>query len=342
MAKPILSVLIDTYNHQQYIEHAIISAIEQDFPAVDYEILVVDDGSTDRTPEIARKFAPRVRLLSKKNRGQASAYNAGIREARGDVIAFLDGDDWFVSGKLTIAMNTLKEHPEAAAVGHGYYEFSEADRQTRKIVAPHAQLLRLTTPQSAHEALLATPFLHNAALTVHRGMVERIAPIPEVLAICADAPLAVGSMAMGLFLLDQPLHYYRLHAANLYATDPDSARKGRHKHETEQIMFEQLELLLARLDVHPDSIRTFLYPPWIELNRARLRAFGGRRATALWTEMRSFHLEHKNPSMGYRLFKYLVVGTSTLLLPPRVFYRSRDWYGRRNLGRVRERVAGTK
>lgn len=342
MAKPILSVLIDTYNHEQYIDQAIVSAIEQDFPSSEYEILVVDDGSTDRTPEIVRKFAPRVRLVRKKNRGQASAYNAGIREARGEVIAFLDGDDWFVSGKLTVAMNTLKEHPEAAAVGHGYYEFSEADRKTRISVAPHAQLLKLTTPQSAHEALLATPFLHNAALTVRRGMVERIAPIPEVLVICADAPLAVGSMAMGLFLLDQPLHYYRRHAANLYATDPDCTWKGRRKHKAEQIMFDQLELLLARLDVHPESIRAFLYPPWIYLNRDRLRTFGGRRVTALQTEMRSFHLEHPNPGGRYRLFKYLVVGGATLLLPPRIFYRLRDWYGRQGLGRWRERLASNR
>jgi glycosyltransferase involved in cell wall biosynthesis len=92
--KPILSVLIDTYNHERYIEQAVVSAIEQDFAASEYEIIVVDDGSTDRTPEIVRKFAPRVRLLRKRNGGQASAFNAAFPELRGDVIAFLDGDDW--------------------------------------------------------------------------------------------------------------------------------------------------------------------------------------------------------------------------------------------------------
>src|SRR6516164_4780496 len=112
---PLLTVLIDTYNHERYIEQAIVSAVEQDFPSSEYEILVGDDGSTDRTPEIVRKFAPRGRLVRQKNRGQASAYNAAIREARGEVIAFLDGDDWFVSGKLPVAMNTSKDHPEAAA-----------------------------------------------------------------------------------------------------------------------------------------------------------------------------------------------------------------------------------
>src|SRR6516225_6649559 len=106
---PLLTVLIDTYNHERYIEQAVISAIEQDFPSSAYEILVVDDGSTDRTPEIVSKFAPRVRLLQKKNGGQASAFNAAFPEIRGDIVAFLDCDDWFAPRKLTAVMHALEE-----------------------------------------------------------------------------------------------------------------------------------------------------------------------------------------------------------------------------------------
>jgi glycosyltransferase involved in cell wall biosynthesis len=94
MGKPLVTVLIDTYNHERFIEEAIVSVLAQDFPASDTEILVVDDGSTDRTPDIVRKFEPRVRLLRKENGGQASAFNAGIPEATGEIVAFLDGDDW--------------------------------------------------------------------------------------------------------------------------------------------------------------------------------------------------------------------------------------------------------
>ena len=72
MAKPFVSVLIDTYNHEKFIEQAIASVLEQNFPAPDCEILVVDDGSSDRTPELIKKFAPRVTYLPKQNGGQAS------------------------------------------------------------------------------------------------------------------------------------------------------------------------------------------------------------------------------------------------------------------------------
>src|ERR1700683_4600223 len=102
MARPLLSVLIDTYNHERFIEQAIVSVLEQDVAEADREIVVVDDGSTNRPPEIVRKFEPRVRLIRKKNGGQASAFNIGIPECRGEIIAFLDGDDWWAPGKLQV------------------------------------------------------------------------------------------------------------------------------------------------------------------------------------------------------------------------------------------------
>ena len=100
---PAVTVLVDTFNHERFIEAAILSVLAQDFPAAETEILVVDDGSTDKTPEIVRKFGSRVRLIRKKNGGQASAFNVGISEARGEIVAFLDGDDWWTRNKLSRA-----------------------------------------------------------------------------------------------------------------------------------------------------------------------------------------------------------------------------------------------
>ena len=68
--RPFASILIDTYNHERYIERAITSVLEQNFCATDREIVVVDDGSTDRTREIVRKFEGQVRVLWKPNGGR--------------------------------------------------------------------------------------------------------------------------------------------------------------------------------------------------------------------------------------------------------------------------------
>src|ERR1700758_5389476 len=122
MSKPHLSVLIDTYNHERFIEQAIRSVLEQDMPMGDVEIVVVDDGSTDRTPEIARRFEPRVRVIRKANGGQASAFNLALPQTQGEIIAMLDGDDQGAKPKLRRALETLEENPEVGIVGHGHYE----------------------------------------------------------------------------------------------------------------------------------------------------------------------------------------------------------------------------
>jgi glycosyltransferase involved in cell wall biosynthesis len=337
MTKPILSVLIDTYNHERYIEQAVASAIEQDFPASDYEIVVVDDGSTDRTSEIIGKFAPRVRLVRKKNGGQASAFNAGVAELRGEVVAFLDGDDWFAKGKLTAVMNALEKEPGAAAVGHGYYEVLEDTNETRVRTPEQTKFLRLATPEAVREALLCWPFLLMGALTVRRKVLEKIMPIPEVLVFSADGPISVTAMTEGVRILDQPLFYYRHHAENLFAVDPKNAAKRRRGSEMNEAMFELLGPMLVRAGVPPDVVSAFVDPSWVFYSRSNLSAFGGSRLKTFRTEMRSFHSEFKNPTLLYLIFKYFVVGTATFLFPPRSFYRMRNWYGR-----VREHFAASE
>src|SRR5260370_33714325 len=114
-----VSVLIDTYNHERFIEQAIVSVLEQDFPDAEREIIVVDEGSTDGTSEIVKKFEPRVRLLRKMNGGQASAFNAGIPECKGEIVSFLDGDDWWAPGKLQAVAAALCREPSIWPVGNG-------------------------------------------------------------------------------------------------------------------------------------------------------------------------------------------------------------------------------
>lgn len=340
--RPLITALVDTFNHERYIEQALVSVLEQDFPSTELEILVVDDGSTDRTAEIVRKFAPRVRLLRKKNGGQASAFNVGIRESRGEVIAFLDGDDWWVRNKLVGVMNLFERQPGTAAVGHGFYEFHDETKKVRACCPQGGKLLHLTTPEAAREAYFGWLFLLTSALTVRREMLDRIMPIPEALAFCADTPIAMASMTAGVSLVPEALCYYRQHRRNLQSGHSDDEIKTRRKAEMNETTFELTESLLIRLGVRRECIMALLHAHWIQHSRSSLREVGGRRVTTLRTEMRSFRMEHKNPTVGYRLFKYLFVGAATLLLPPRLFYRARDWYGRRNLGRFRAQFARSR
>ncbi|MGH9718176.1 MAG: glycosyltransferase family 2 protein [Candidatus Acidiferrales bacterium] len=335
--KPLISVLIDTYNHEGYIEQAVTSAVEQDFPEDDYEILVVDDGSTDRTPEIVRKFAPRVRLLRKTNGGQASALNAAFPELRGEFIALLDGDDWFAPEKLTAVMEVFAKYPEIAAVGHGYYEYHDGTNE-RKLRAPDGpQLLKLSTPEDARAAQAGWPFLVMCAHTVRRETLARVIPMPEELIFCADTPIIMASMAGGAYLLPGPLSYYRHHSNNLIAVNAKAdAQRMRRRQEMLERTFQLMEPLLLRFGVSHASIAALLYPDWVQTSRSRLHDFGGTRKDTLRTELRSFHAQYSNPSLGYRLFKYVLVGVLGSVLTPRQFYTLWNWYGRQKIARFPE------
>jgi glycosyltransferase involved in cell wall biosynthesis len=336
MTKPILSVLIDTYNHEPYIEQAVSSAIDQDLPSADYEMIVVDDGSTDRTPEIVRKFVPRVRLLSKKNGGQASAFNAGFAESRGEFVALLDGDDWWARGKLAAVLDSFERNPQDAAVSHAYNEVRENESEPRLVGPREEEVLTLCTPKAASLAREHWHFLLPCALTVRRRVLERVVPIPEVLVFSADGPIAAASMAMGVRVLPQPLAYYRVHAANLNAIDERDSTKMRRKYEMGAAMYEIVQEKLVQQGVRSDCVAALLDPPWVYVNRAILRSFGGSRLRTFETEMRNFRYHYQHPSLSYRLFKYVVVGAATLLLPPRRFYAMWDWYGRQIVARFPE------
>src|SRR5262245_53510314 len=100
-----VSVLIDTFNHEKYIAAAIRSVLSQggvDVTALD--VIVIDDGSTDRTGEIVQSFGEALRYYRKPNGGQASAFNFGIPLCRADIICFLDGDDWWHPRKLRMVL----------------------------------------------------------------------------------------------------------------------------------------------------------------------------------------------------------------------------------------------
>src|SRR5262249_22184832 len=108
VAAPSLSLIIATYNHGRYLGAALDSVLAQTRAT---EIIVVDDGSTDDTPAVLARFAPRVRVHRQDNRGLSAARNAGVELARGDYIGFLDADDVIAPTKLARQAAVLDAEP---------------------------------------------------------------------------------------------------------------------------------------------------------------------------------------------------------------------------------------
>ncbi|BCX89701.1 hypothetical protein MIN45_P2074 [Methylomarinovum tepidoasis] len=122
-----ISVVIPAYNAAPFLEKALESVQAQTHPVA--EILVVDDGSTDATADIARSF-PQVRYLRQQNQGPSAARNRGIQEARGDWIAFLDADDRWTPEKTSEQLAALRRYPQLALIASDMAE-TDSDGNVR-------------------------------------------------------------------------------------------------------------------------------------------------------------------------------------------------------------------
>jgi glycosyltransferase involved in cell wall biosynthesis len=107
---PLVSVVIPVFNGSRFLAEAIESVRSQEYEPL--EIIVVDDGSTDSTAEVAARYGDEIRYVFQQNSGAAAARNRGIAEARGEVIAFLDVDDLWPQGKLELQAERLLRDPE--------------------------------------------------------------------------------------------------------------------------------------------------------------------------------------------------------------------------------------
>lgn len=108
MADPLFSVIVPAFNCAAYLQQTIESALGQSIHPDKREIIVVDDGSTDQTPQIAAQFGDAIRYVRQENRGVSSARNAGVALARGSYLAFLDADDFWFSPRLQLAEEMLR------------------------------------------------------------------------------------------------------------------------------------------------------------------------------------------------------------------------------------------
>lgn len=162
--QPTVTVIIPVYNGEKYLAEAIDSVLDQQCPV---ECIVVDDGSTDRTAEVAKAYGNRIRYIRQENQERSAARNNGIAHARAKYLGFLDADDLLLPGKLAEQVAFLEAHPEFDVVYSkvGYFrEGADGERYSVKRPAPSGDILPL---------LIWTNFITMNSPLFRRDAVER-------------------------------------------------------------------------------------------------------------------------------------------------------------------------
>jgi glycosyltransferase involved in cell wall biosynthesis len=121
---PLVSIVTPTYNQAAFLPETIESVLAQDYPRIEY--MVIDDGSTDETPEILSRYTGRLLWESHSNRGQTSTINKGWERSQGDIVTWLNSDDTYLPGAVTTAVNYFQQHPDIDIV-FGDSLFTSAD-----------------------------------------------------------------------------------------------------------------------------------------------------------------------------------------------------------------------
>ncbi len=328
MAKPFVSVLIDTYNHERFVEKAIKSVLAQDFPADEREILVVDDGSTDRTPEIIRKFEPHVRVFRKVNGGQASAFNVGIPECRGGIIAFLDGDDWWAPGKLKRVTEVLNSEPSVGLLGHGIHE-AFVDGAIRTSVPERNERLQLNSLAASRIFRLRKSFLGTSRMILRTELARRILPIPEALVFEADEYVfTLGALMSELIILQDALTYYGIHGSNLYLSGGGESAGVRRKQKVMETLASALRKELAARGASVEVVSCIVEIVQAEADQMRLMLDGGAPWETVRTENKIYEVLHWDAPRAQRVFRTVAM-LPAILLPPRWYYGGRRWLGSR-------------
>jgi SAM-dependent methyltransferase len=191
--------------------------VAQDYPADRLEIIVVDDGSTDTTPEVAKRYAAehpgRIRYIRQDNSGLAAATTRGLQEARGELITLLDADDMWVTSRTRLLVDALERNPGAGLV-YGDMEVIDGDGQTvARSWLTEAQQTPFRGRVAAH--LLRSNFVIAPSLMFRSRFLDRVCPIPSFFPAQDWYIAARVAEAAEIDFVPAVVARYRRHGANM-------------------------------------------------------------------------------------------------------------------------------
>jgi glycosyltransferase involved in cell wall biosynthesis len=223
---PLVSVVIPVYNQGQYLPTAIESVLTQAYEPL--ELIVVDDGSTDETPEVLERYGARITSMRQSNHGASEALNRGIAASRGSLVCWLSADDEFLPGKIQAQVDAFRDADEVSLCATGFDVVDAGGRLVRRMLAP-----RWRHPDPFVAVFWENP-INGSTVMVRRAVFDRIGYFDTTLRADVDADMWLRIAPVGRIVqLDGVYLRYRVHAASLSANRPlmiDSMTRVRLPH----------------------------------------------------------------------------------------------------------------
>ena len=208
MKSGLVSVIIPAYNQGCYLDKAVQSVLGQTYP--NFEIIIVDDGSTDNTASIGCSYnAPHIHYVRQENQGLPAARNTGLRYAQGEFVSYLDSDDLFLPDKLKLLMEAFEVRPDLGFVAGQAIPINETDQ-------PLGKMYDSPVPQPLEELLLGNP-LHVGSVLVRRAWQDRAGEFDTSLRSYEDWDMWLRLALLGCQMgwVAQPVSLYRFHPAQM-------------------------------------------------------------------------------------------------------------------------------
>ncbi len=205
---PLVSVIMPVYNCADYIRQALQSVLEQTYTNI--ELVIVDDGSTDGSASIARGLAPHAKIIVQPNGGVSTARNRGILASKGELVAFLDADDWWAPTIVEKMVATAAEHPECGCVYTDFTHVIDGD-----VVGSRLSELPECPESQVYERLAAGNFIHMSAAMVRREALSYSGLFDPAIRSAEDYDLWLRLARWEEFrCVPEVLSFYRLHGNN--------------------------------------------------------------------------------------------------------------------------------
>lgn len=253
---PLASIVINNFNYARYLPQCIESALAQTYPRT--EVVVVDDASTDLSADIIRSFGDNVvAVLQPQNAGQAAAMNAGFVRSRGDVVIFLDADDYLYPGAVETVVRSFD-----ASVAIVQYRLHLVDAEGHELDLYPPSEIRFDTGDVTAKMVRSGRFegTVTSGLAFGRAALQAIMPIPvQRYRIAADGYLVTTVPFQGeVRAVEQPLGAYRKHGSSLWSTTMNAAAGFRRSilHDDEKAV-DLKNSAAKRSGIHVE------YDPWL-------------------------------------------------------------------------------